>query len=238
VRGLVGTTVLITRPKHQAGELNQAILDAGGSTVLFPTLAIKKTSSIPQEDFDVVIFNSANGVYRGLETETKLNSTIIAMGPGTQKALKNKGFDSLIPAPPFNSESILNMPALSNIKNKKVLLVAGVGGRGLLVPALKGRGAIVTKAEVYQRVKPNPDISVLDNFWASDKKIITVTSVETLENLITLVPTADHAKLFTTPILVASARIASCDVIKQFNEVLEADSAANASIVERLLHWY
>lgn len=235
---LSGLTVLVTRPKHQAQQLSDAIIASGGKTVLFPALSITPLRKVPGDNFDVVIFNSANAVYSGLSDDASFTGDVIAMGPGTQEVLREKNIHAQISAPPYNSESILAMPQFEDLHNKKILIVSGEGGRQLLYAEFKKRGADVTNVAVYKRGMPEVDTRVLDEFWEAKSKIITVTSVETIENLIKMVPDANKTELFETPILVISQRVAKCDAIKPFDKILVSKNAANNAILEALHSWY
>lgn len=231
---LRGVAVLVTRPEHQAHDLCAALSAAGANPIAFPTLAIEPLMPINSLQADIIIFTSPNAVACGLNDSTTLNGTIIAIGPGTQKSLINKGFYAILPVSPYYSESVLAMAELDEISGKKVALIAGVGGREMLQEELTSRGAMVMKNEVYRRVKPLADINMLDSFWCYDERVITVTSSEALDNLIAMVPEKEHPLLIQTPLLVVGGRQAKRAHDKSFQHVRVSDGAGVGEMIDGL----
>ena len=128
--------VLVTRPEHQSEGLSSALENFGAEVVRFPTLNIipvqdnkniKETGKSINE-YDILIFISANAV---LNVKTywdlsRIQSTIIAMGTATQRALEENGAQAcVLPDSPFTSESLLKMPELKHIGGEKNSLSHG-----------------------------------------------------------------------------------------------------------------
>lgn len=231
-------SVLLTRPAHQSELLASMITQAGAEAVLFPTLAITKIATVTPDElsaFDIVIFLSANAV---VVDQPKTN--VIAMGPGTEEALVRKKYTKvLLPEPPYNSESILAMPELQSLQSKKIAIIAGKGGLNLLQKSLAKLGAEVKKFEVYERSKPDSDPGVLDKFWPAKYRVIVSTSGESVQNLIEMVPDAQHPILFATPLLVISQRVATlARSMAPFEQIFVADSAQDQAIFQALKKCY
>lgn len=75
-----------------------------------------------------------------------------ALGEGTASALRRIGVANIsIPDKGSNSESLLAMAALQNLRGKTIGLITAPGGRGLIEPALIDRGALVRVVLMYQR---------------------------------------------------------------------------------------
>lgn len=224
--------VLVTRPEHLAGPLCEAIVARGWSPVRFPCLAIEWQNCPALGDYEILIFISINAVL-GADLES-LNDqqTLIAMGPGTQRVLAQRGFDANTPDQPYTSEILLAMDALQNLRGKRVAVVAGKGGREVLVDALQGQGADARKIEVYQRSMPDSDSHCLHDFWIEPDRVILVTSLQTLDNLVTLVPETNHSQLFSTTLIVPSQRIKDTDVCKRFSNVVLAKSVSVDHLLE------
>jgi len=85
--------------------------------------------------------------------------------------------------------------------------------RALPRQALVQRGARVTALEVYRRALPQVDaaaVAQLETRWRDDGiSLVTLTSVETLDNLVALLSAAGRALLRTTPFVTLSERIAA-----------------------------
>lgn len=74
----------------------------------------------------------------------------LAVGAGTQRALARHGITATAPDR-MDSEGLLGLPALANLAGQRIALLTAPGGRGLLAPALRARGAEVIRVNVYAR---------------------------------------------------------------------------------------
>ncbi len=208
-------TVLVTRPSSQAHELCAHIKSAGGDAIAFPTIVIEPAPvAAVQQPYDWLIFISANAVKHGLALVNRSASTrIAAIGKATAAALA--AHDVRVDAMPekyAKTETLLAHPALARVQSQSVLIVKGVGGRELLHDALTQRGAQVTALEVYRRTQPPVEAALvqqLEQRWSDGEiHIVTLTSVETLDNLTALLTDTGRKLLQTTPYVTVSERIA------------------------------
>ncbi len=214
---LQGVGVLVTRPRAQATELITAIENAGGSVVCFPVIDIvpRDRSAVQADaagtpDADIVIFVSRNAVEYGLQYAR--NATIGAVGPSTAAAIQAAGHNvDICPRDGYDSESLLKEAALNDVSGKQILIVRGDGGRELLAETLVARGASVHYLNVYERQLPaaDPDvIAAIEAGWRNgDINVVTVMSVQTLNNLLALLPDACVAQLENTPLVTPAARV-------------------------------
>jgi uroporphyrinogen-III synthase len=116
----------------------------------------------PEAHFDHVIFLSEHAVtHAGLRGAGLFGrSQWYAIGGSTAAALDRVRFDPqrdqqiIVPgsAADANSEGLLKLPELQRLAGQRVLLVAGEGGRDLLLQQLGLRGAEVMQWQVYRRV--------------------------------------------------------------------------------------
>ena len=217
---LTGIGIAITRPIDQAKKLAALIEQAGGTPILFPLIAITPLKDYSQfeaviseiETYDWAIFISSNAVQNAMPRIAKLgippSLKFAAIGPVTASELQSFGVANVLsPKDRFDSESLLALPEMQAVKNKKVLIVRGIGGREVLAESLKARGAQVNFAECYQRINPQIDCDLLAQLWA-DKKLhgIVVTSSEAMRHLLDLAGDAEWLKHVT--LYVNHARIA------------------------------
>lgn len=154
---------LLTRPAGLNLPLQQALEARGHEVSVMPALAIESWSDGAQqalwqelEQMDVLLFTSRNAVTRFAEQVHARQLdwpavTHLAIGRATAHELQAHGRDALSPAAGYTSESLLALPALAGFAGKRLLLVTGVGGRGLLLPALQQRGIRVARLDVYRR---------------------------------------------------------------------------------------
>lgn len=222
---LAGVGVLVTRPVGQSGELVSAIEAADGHSIIFPVIEIVPRS--PQDiesdlrrqgQPDIVIFVSRNAVEHGLAWSG--DGTIAAVGPATAAAIEAAArVVDIRPSRGFDSESLLAEPALTAVRGKTIRIIRGVGGRELLASTLRRRGARVDYLEVYARRAPrytDEEIrGVVRQLEAGDIAVIVVMSVQSFDNLLTLLPDSCHATLAKTPLVTPAAR-----VIKQVSDRL------------------
>ena len=247
---LAGRTVLVTRPAHQAAALAQAIRAAGGEAFVFPALAIEAVPtdelavSLAQlRDADIVIFISPNAAQFGMaaiHAEGGLPQAIevYAVGPGTARALQERGVSGVITPDGQDSEALLALPQLADAAGKCVVIVRGVGGRAMLADTLAARGAQVNFLECYRRVRPQADAAPLLARWlAGGIDAVTITSAETLHNLATLLGEAGLPLLLNTPLFVPHEKIAESARRFGIAHVI-ATPGGDAGLVEGLINWF
>ena len=153
----------------------------------------------------------------------------------TAKALTAAGrAPDLVPVDRFDSEGLLALPALSDLHGQSVLIVRGEGGRGLLGNTLIARGAKLAYAEAYRRTLPETDPAPLLACWQRDVQLVTVTSTEVLNNLLTLVGDRGRGMLLATPVVVVSARTTEAAKDRGFARVELAERASDAAILAAL----
>lgn len=219
---LTGRNIVITRPLGQAHKLTSLIEQAGAKAHLFPLLEItplgnyqdfdEKIKQLDQTDW--AIFISSNAVQNSLPRilqqlgQVPANLKFAAIGPKTAADLAEFGIkNTLTPQDRFDSEALLALPEMQAIKNQKVVIFRGVGGREVLADTLKQRGAIIEFAESYQRVNPQKNLHFLEQL-ASHKALdaIVVTSSEAMRYLLAMANGAEWLK--RVKLCVNHARIA------------------------------
>lgn len=216
---LQGLGVLVTRPAEQAARLGEAIEAAHGRPLLFPCVEIAgpadpaavKTQLARAGDYQLLIFVSANAVKHAFELlpdSLPGDQQIAAVGAATAAALADCGLDPTLVPERQDSEGLLALPELADMRGKRVLILRGNGGRELLADTLRERGAEVDYAEVYRRLIPKRSAANLVAGWDNWIDAVVVTSSEVLDNLITLLGEAGTARLQQTPLVVVSERLA------------------------------
>ena len=220
---LHGLRVLNTRPLEQGLSLSLAIDEAGGISIVLPLLTIEPTTDnwlknlpdLNNRHQMVFIFISANAInyfYASL-AEKKLNwpTTIqtIAIGKACAGALIKWNIHiDRIPTV-ADSEHLLELDLLQNIKNKTIVLVKGEGGLENIASTLLQRGAHLISLEVYRRTLPQTGRQKAFSLWQDDAvDIILFTSQQAMQNIFTLFGKDAHLWLCNKPCLVISERLA------------------------------
>ena len=227
---LNGITIAITRPIDQAKKLSALITAASGTPVLYPLIEITALADYSQfeaviqdiNNYDWAIFISSNAVQNGMPRLVKVGNPsslqFAAIGPVTASELQSFGVNQVLTPSShiqdgdvskvrFDSESLLALPEMQAISNKKVMIFRGIGGRDVLAETLKSRGATVTFAECYQRINPQTNCNLLANLYSENKLHgIVITSSEAMRHLLDLAGNAEWLKNIT--LFVNHARIA------------------------------
>lgn len=215
--------ILVSRPKHQAEHLCELITANGGQAIAYPTIEIQPVKDPDKilvrenafSEFDIIVFVSRNAAKMAFDHYLSLASLpvhikVFAIGAGTAETLSSLNIKNVIHAGVHaDSEALLNLPEMQKerLAGKKVLIIRGVGGREYLADNLKSRGASVDYAEVYKRCLPEYDVKDSHNIWQDIKPdAIVITSNDGLNNLVHLTPETDQPQLFTTPLVLMSAR--------------------------------
>lgn len=236
---------MITRPAAQADGLCWLVETAGGRAVRFPTIAIEPVANresareLLAQDWDLILFVSRNAVEQGLplfpQRRLPAAAQLGTVGAVTAQALSLAGrTPDLMPTGRFDSESLLALPELADLKGRRVLIVRGVGGRRLLGDTLIERGARLAYAEVYRRTLPATDAASLLTRWRRDVQLVTATSGEILDNLLTLVGEKGRDLVFDTPLVVVSERTGKTATTLGFARVEVADGASDIAVLAAL----
>src|SRR6202453_3603949 len=249
---LHGVGVLVTRPEQQAMPLCRLLEIQGASTLRLPAIEIKAIGNRHEtaarlgalENFDVIIFTSANAVRFGAALlDQKRDLTWAAIGPATARALNQAGYRVAVQPPQaFDSESLLLHPRLERPAGRRILIVKGADGRAFLEQELAQRGAQVMTADVYQRVPAVPSQAVLaallDRFTAGAVQVVTATSVDIAHSLLGMAGPALRREFERVHWLVPGARVAAgvreCGLSAP---LLQAESAEDQDLVAALLRW-
>ena len=240
MKPLAGVRVLVTRPEAQAAPLCAALEELGAVAVRLPVLqieAIADNQALQQvaenlAQIQKLIFISTNAVEYALPTLLAINPRLLkiipcfAVGKSTAQALQTYDLNVKAAPAPFNSESLLTLPELQTLYNKRVVIVRGEGGRELLAESLTARGAQIEYCDVYRRVLPQLEKT------PEKVDIILITSSEGLKNLIILL--GDCAWLRDTPLVLISERIAAPDWQAP---LFAATRASDEGLIQALLEW-
>lgn len=242
---LAELTILVTRPEPRTTLLCEQIRQHGGQAIALPALQIEPLAADPADAHDLVVFLSVHAVTHGAHlVERTPQLKVAAIGRATAAALEAAGLPvQIVPEAGFTSEALLAHPALGSEQPLRVLLVRGQGGRQLLPQAFAERGWHVTTREVYRRVPPvvpAQDIADIEQRWAEEGiDAVTLTSVETLQNLTALLSPRGRSLLADTALVAPSERIldAARAAGLQGTGILAA-AADDESLIGALARWH
>lgn len=244
---LAGLGILVTRPARQAGGFAEKLAALGAAPVVFPAIAIlPPTDPEPLArvhaalaDYDIAVFVSANAVEYGAPDTRRWPPKLAAFapGPGTAEALAAVGIGGArVPTTTFDSEGLLELPELSAVDGKRIVIFRGDGGREHLGDTLRARGATVDYVACYRRAAPQSGLAGLaEAFRAGRIDAVTITSSEGMDNLWTLADDALRAAWRKVPTFVPHPRIAARARALGLPAIETA--GGDAGLVAGLLEW-
>jgi len=183
-RPLSGRSVTVTRARPQASALAGRLRELGATVVEAPAIRVEPVAaSLPAlEGFDLVCVTSPNGAHElwarleaaGLDARALAGAQLAAIGPGTARALLERGLRADVVPARAVAEGLVE--ALADVPVRRALLVRGREGRDVLPEALRSRGAEVEVLVLYETVAE--PIAEAERALAAD--YVTFTSASTV----------------------------------------------------------
>ncbi|RJX65299.1 uroporphyrinogen-III synthase [Vibrio sinensis] len=236
-------TVLVTRPGQQGLSLCQQLEKVGVSSIHHPLITFRAGDELPLlpdniNNVDIVIAVSQHAVTFAAQimnqAEKSWPSTIsyLAVGQKTAHVLSKTTQQQVHYPNISDSEHLLNLPPLLDIKNKRVLILRGNGGRELIYDTLSARGANVEYIEAYQRQNRAFNANVHIPRWQEEQvnKLI-ITSSGQLNHFIEMMNSTQLNWVFKLTLYVPSERIAIEAHQLGFVSVVNTGSASNKDLL-------
>jgi len=149
-----------------------------------------------------------------------------AVGSGTAAALRRSGIHDVVAPIRMDSEGLLALPGLRDVRGHDIGLLTAPGGRGRIVPALRRRGARVLRADVYARMPIVPSARAIANLRTlTAPPWLLLSSGEALLQLLGTLPRDAVALLRKSRVVAASLRLAELARAQGFTRVAVADNA-------------
>ncbi len=169
-RPLFGRRVVVTRARHQAGELSRLLALEGAEPIEVPTLEVEAVP-VPAEAlaplregaYSWVAFTSANAVdaffrlleEQGLDARALAGTRVAAIGEGTARALARRGLRADLTPDEYTSQALGRALALQVGPGERVLWPRGEEANQALMQALVAAGAKVEPLVVYRARLPS-----------------------------------------------------------------------------------
>jgi uroporphyrinogen III methyltransferase / synthase len=159
-RPLGGRTVAVTRARAQASGLAGRLRELGAAVIEAPAIRIQEIDG-PAPDlarYDLVCLTSPNGVRllvdrlhcAGQDARAFGGARVAAIGPGTARALRERGLIADVVPERFVAEGLVE--ALADVPVSRALIARAAQARDVLPDALRARGAEVDVIELYETV--------------------------------------------------------------------------------------
>ncbi len=205
---LAGRRILVTRARHQAGQLSEKLRALGAEVVEIPAIEIVPPESYAELDralvnlsqYQWLIVTSANGAHAlgGRMTFLGIGSTafaqvkIAAVGSATARALEELGLRIAVTPAEYVAESLVE--ALGDqVVGQRVLLARAAVARDVIPDVLRARGATVDVVDAYRTAIPEESVTAVRTIFGIDGRIpdaATFTSSSTVTNFLNLLRAA------------------------------------------------
>ena len=216
---LAGCYVISLRPVGAHAALRRAAAAHGARVLaLSPWRIETQTDTATRRDLraalgaDIVIATSPAAVRAAGALQTlkrKRGQRWCAVGAGTAAALRRAGIDAVVSPSRMDSEGLLALAELQSPRGRSVGLIAAPGGRDLIAPTLRKRGARVLRADVYRRVEAAlSHVSVSRLRALRSRPWVAASSGEALALVLSRLPAELADKLRMADVAAASERLA------------------------------
>jgi uroporphyrinogen III methyltransferase/synthase len=251
-RPLFGKRVLVTRPRHQAGDLVRRLEELGAVPVLLPAVEIREPADWGPVDraladlprYQWLVFTSANGVHALLrrlrQTGRDLRAlggvSLAVIGPGTAEALRAYHLEpDLVPAE-FRSEA-LAAALKERAAGQRVLLARADRGRDVLRQELAAV-AEVDQVAVYSQVdavEAAPE--VMDQWRAGEIAYVTLTSSNIARALLRALDPACRARVEAGDVKLVTISPVTTAAVRELGLPVAAEAAeyTTAGVAEALV---
>lgn len=164
---LFGKTVMVTRPRHQAGDLRRLLAEHGARVILAPAVELLPPRNPADIDtalnrlgeFDWIVLTSVNGVQQvftrletvGMDARAFAGVRIAAIGSATAEALREHGLMAdLVPQPYTTAAMARAMTEEHDMKGRRVLLARSAQAGEEPASSLTDAGAAVEEVPAYR----------------------------------------------------------------------------------------
>lgn len=208
---LFGKRVLVARPLSQAAGVVSQLIDLGAQPILAPTIEILPPPDWQEVDrvltrvqeFDWIIFSSANGVQyflnrlweTGGDVRCLARVKLAAIGEGTAEAIARFHLRADLVPETYRAEALAEA-LRPHVAGKRVLWARASRGRDVLPVELRAAGADLEEVVVYlNRDVEELDPQVVDAIAAGEVDWICLSSPSIARSLYRLLPAAARDQL-------------------------------------------
>lgn len=269
--------ILLLRPQAQAVNLVEKLTKEGLAADILPVMEIQPLDEVREEDavglqkikslvmdldhYQKIIFVSQHAVEHAMRwidqywPQMPLGVEFYAIGQTTSESLRQYGVKVKSlgqTGEDMTSESLLQHPGLQSVRDEKIAICRGVGGRTHLGEQLSLRGAQVHYGEFYRRAIPANASAELAQ-WVEQNVIesnglswlLVFHSGESWQNFYGLITGLNQtlkvdvaSKLKSFPILVPSRRVSELVEQAGFANRYLAKNATDEAVIEAIHQYF
>ncbi|MEN8189401.1 MAG: uroporphyrinogen-III C-methyltransferase [Thermodesulfobacteriota bacterium] len=258
-RSLFGKRIVVTRTREQASELVAALEESGANCLEYSTIQLDPVENyeVLDEELDRIgeyhwiLFTSLNAVNyffkrlyeRGMDSRNLKGPDIAAVGKATADLLLEYGISAdLIPST-FTGEGLAESLLDLGVEGRNILIPRAVKAREILPETLRGAGAQVTVAPIYQNRPPEGrKESLRKELENKQVDMVTFTSSSTVRNFLSMLDVTDKDEL---ALLLDGVKIAAIGPITAKTVTdnglkvdVQPDNFTIAELVQAIVHHY
>lgn len=192
--------VLLTRPRDRGESLLADCQALGIDCAWWPLQTIEAlpcAAPVSEPIPHAIIVVSAHAAIYGvpLLPARWRASALIAVGKATAQQLTELGWPQAQTPATENSEHLLALPVLAQVRDQRIVLLRGDRGRELIGDTLRERGARLDTLIVYRTVGPTAEAAAAIANWAQQPGTIVISSTQALQQLCAIIPPTQRAPL-------------------------------------------
>ena len=214
--------VLLTRQHRYLGNTATLLERLDYKAVHIPTLAVQPNyNAVALEQFKKIhdytdlVFVSRNSVEIGMQMIEQQGGVpdsvrVLTVGAETAKQLYRHGVDAMFPQQGCGAEALLKVKQLSDLSDRKILIVCGDNSLDWPEEVMRERGAEVERAIVYYQSVPEKSAKRLNDWLDNDDRVdgVFAHSSQSVINLISMLGQHAH-KVLSATLVAGSERIAA-----------------------------
>lgn len=236
-------STLILRSPDAAEALQQGLQQLGAESIVHSMVRIDpqtiSTAALHDltQTYDGALMVSVNAAHYTAQWLQKAAASLaptrwFAVGPTSAAAIAEVVQRPVTcAAGEHNSEALLKLPELQQVKHQHWLIIRGNSGREILAETLHQRGAQVTYVDVYRR-SAEPFDSNLCQTWVEQVDTIVVSSAEQLRYFLAGVPAQQLRWLQQCTWIVASERLQQLLPVAMQAHCFVAGSATTSAMLK------
>jgi uroporphyrinogen III methyltransferase/synthase len=239
-RPLFGKRILVTRPRHQAGDLVRVLEEQGAEAVVLPVVEVRDPPDWEPVDralrrlatYHWLVFTSANGVHalvrrlRALHLDLRALGPVrlAVIGPATADALRAYHLEPDLVPGVYNSEGLVEA-LRERVRGQRVLLARADRGLTLLRDELNLL-AEVEQVAVYSQVDAaiEPGSEGLERLNQGQIDYITLTSSNIARALLTVLEEGTRRRIETGEVGLVTISPRTSEVVRELGLPVRAEA--------------
>jgi hydroxymethylbilane synthase len=246
--------VVVTRPRAQAQRFIARLESLGATVLALATIEIVPPADdytaldaaiATLEQYDWVVFTSANGVHHFWERLTHVGKSTAdlaviqwaVVGEATAEALAAYGINSQVLPETYVAEELITTLSHYPLEGKRILMPRADIARQVLPDALTERGAKVTAVDAYRTIAPPLDPATIA-LLEQGVDVLTFTSSSTVRNFVAQMGEDAAQRLAKNAIVAVIGPITAQTAHEVGLPVtLQAETHTTDGLIESLIQW-